>query len=94
MFFWPSDENQLENISSDLKSNSSSGHDELLSNILSTSIKAFLKPLTQIINFSLNTGIVPDNIKIANITPVFKTDDKHDLNNYRPYPYILFLQNT
>ena len=31
----------------------------------------------------MNIGIVPDNIKIAKITPVFKTDDKQDLNNYR-----------
>ena len=83
MFFWPTDENELENISSDLKSNSSSGHDELLSNILSNSIKGFLKPLTHIINCSLNTAIVADNMKIAKITPVFKTDDKHDMNNYR-----------
>ena len=83
MFFWPNDENELENISSDLKSNSSAGHNELPSNILSTSINAFLKPLTRIINCSLTTGIVPDNTKIAKITPVFKTDDKHDMNNYR-----------
>ena len=76
--------NELENISSDLKSNSSAGHDELPSNILSTSIKAFVKPLTLMINCSLTTAIVPDNIKIAKITPVYKTDDKHDMNNYRP----------
>ena len=84
MFFWPTDENELENISSDLKSNLSDGHDELPSNILSTSIKVFLKPLTHIINCLFNTGIVPDNMKIAKITPVFKTDDKQDLNNYCP----------
>ena len=45
MFFSPTDENELENIYSDLKSNSSAGHDELPSNILSISIKGFLKPL-------------------------------------------------
>ena len=63
------DENDLENISSDLKSNSSAGHDELPSNILSTSIKAFLKPLTRVINSSLTTGIVPDNMKIEKKYP-------------------------
>ena len=89
MFFSPTDENEFENISSDLKPNSSAGHDEVLPNILSTAIKAFLKPLTHIINCSLNTGIVPYNMKIAKITPVFKMNDKHDLINYRPYPYYL-----
>ena len=62
MFFWPTDENELKHISSDHKSNSSAGHDELPSNILSSSIKAFFKPLTHIINCSLTTSIVPDNI--------------------------------
>ena len=84
MFFWPTYGNELENISSDLKPNSSAGHDELPSNILSTYIKAFLKPLTHIINCSLTTRIVPDNMKIEKNTTVFKTNYKHDMNNYRP----------
>ena len=68
MFLCSTDENEFEIIYSDLKSNSSAGHDELASNILLTSIKGFLKPMTRIINYSLNTSIITDNKKNAKIT--------------------------
>ena len=33
---------------------------------------------------SLSSGIVPSQLKIANVTPIFKAGDKHDCSNYRP----------
>ena len=36
------------------------------------------------INESLLTGIVPDKLKIAKITPLFKSGDPKSYNNYRP----------
>ena len=33
---------------------------------------------------SLNTGIFPDDWKIAHVTPIFKSDNKTDCDNYRP----------
>ena len=40
-------------------------------------------PLAHIINQSLN-GVVPRQMKIAKVIPVFKSGDKHTFNNYRP----------
>ena len=40
--------------------------------------------ITLIINQSLTTGIFPDKLKIAKVTPVFKKCDKKIINNYRP----------
>jgi hypothetical protein len=41
-------------------------------------------PIVEIINISFRTGIVPDSLKRAAITPLFKKDEKSDVNNYRP----------
>ena len=37
-----------------------------------------------IFNLSLNTGIIPDRMKVAKVTPIFKKDEKHSISNYRP----------
>ena len=50
-----------------------------------TSIKCEIsKPLTIIINQSLETGIFPDALKVAKVKPLFKKGDNCCLNNYRP----------
>ena len=43
-----------------------------------------LKPLTLIINQSLETRIFPDAFKTSKVTHLYKKGDKTDLNNYRP----------
>ena len=37
-----------------------------------------------LINKSLETGIVPDKLKLAKVIPIYKSKDKELLNNYRP----------
>ena len=41
-------------------------------------------PLTYISNLSLQEGVFPDELKIANVIPLFKSDDPELFNNYRP----------
>ena len=43
-----------------------------------------LSPITLILNLSLSTGILPDRLKIAKIIPLFKKEDPHQPDNYRP----------
>ena len=40
--------------------------------------------LTKLLNLSLLQGIFPDSLKIAAVTPLFKSGDKTDVCNYRP----------
>ena len=77
-------ENETLTIINNLKSKNSSGHNEI-SNRLLKSIKCEIsKPLTIIINQSLETGIFPDALKVAKVKPLFKKGDNCCLNNYRP----------
>ena len=41
-------------------------------------------PLAKIVNISLSTGIHPDKLKIAKITPIYKKRWKLNNSNYRP----------
>ena len=70
--------------------------------LVKASVDALAKPLTciinqstnQSINQSLTTGIFPNKLNIANIIPIFKKDDKHDFNNYRPISLLLSISKV
>ena len=47
-------------------------------------LPAFIAPLHHIFNLSLNNGIVPAQLKIAKVIPIFKAGNKSSMNNYRP----------
>ena len=41
-------------------------------------------PLSAIFNISLSAGIVPEQLKLAKVIPVFKNGTKENVSNYRP----------
>ena len=41
-------------------------------------------PLTYLINLSISSGSVPDDIKMARVIPIYKSDCRSTFNNYRP----------
>ena len=53
-------------------------------NVVQGSINLICAPLTYIINLSLNSGVVPQEMKIARVIPLFKSGDKSLFTNYRP----------
>ena len=63
---------------------STTGPDGINSNIIKNSYDYFINPLVHILNLSINQGIFPDELKLANITPIYKTGDNSLINNYRP----------
>ena len=52
--------------------------------IIKRSICSVSSPLTHIVNLSITHGIVPDELKIARVIPIFKSGDKALFSNYRP----------
>ena len=43
-----------------------------------------MKPLAFIINLAIKTGIFPNDLKMARITPAYKSGAKDSFDNYRP----------
>ena len=76
----------ISKIISCLQSKSSCGYDGINSKILKQCSTSLLKPITLIINQSLNTGIFPNKLKIAKVIPIYKNKnlDINNLNSYRP----------
>ena len=76
--------NEIENIIKSLKQKNSSGYDEISSKLLKFSSPFIVSPLTHICNRSISTGIFPDRLKYAVVTPLFKKGEKTTVSNYRP----------
>ena len=67
-----------------MKTNKASSPNSIPTNILKLFKDEFSKPLSDMINMSLNQGIFPNMLKIANAISIHKKGDKVDRNNYRP----------
>ena len=67
-----------------LKINKSSGVDDVSFNIMKKCFGVLCEPLTYLFQPSLEKGVFPDDLKIAKVTPIYKTGDNSDVSNYRP----------
>lgn len=76
--------NMVEEALLKLKTDKSPGPDNLHPMVLSRCAADVSIPLSEIFNESITTGKVPDDWKLANITPIFKKGKKDDPANYRP----------
>lgn len=52
--------------------------------LLNIAHKALVPILGHIINISIANGVYPDELKLARVTPIFKSGSKDDPTNYRP----------
>ncbi len=84
IFVEPVQLSDVQKIVQNLKPKSSSGYDEISTIMLKLTISEVAVPITHIINRSLDTGVFPDNLKLAKVIPVYKNSDPSLLNNYRP----------
>ena len=67
-----------------LKGGKSPGFDEINYDIVKQNFNSLLVPLKYIFDLSLKSGTFPEKMKIARVTPVFKSGDTSLMTNYRP----------
>ena len=51
-------------------------------------------PICDIFNQSISQGKLPEDLKSARVTPLFKQGDRDDVNNYRPISVIPVVVNV
>ena len=66
-----------------LKDGKSPGFAEINYDIVKQNFNSLLLPLKCIFDLSLKSGTFPEKMKIARVTPVFKSDDTSLMTNYR-----------
>ena len=59
-------------------------HKNIPPKILKSSSEATVNVLHRLFNETITKGVFPNNLKLADVTPVFKKDDPFDKKNYRP----------
>ena len=67
-------------------------------NILTKTLKAIARdicvPLTDCINSAILNGVFPDELKLADVTHLYKKSDPEDKTNYRPISVLPSLSNV
>lgn len=86
----PTSDMEVVHVTNLLKASASTGPDDINPSIAKLSITAIATPLTNIINSSFTTGLVPTELKIAKISPIYKSGEKNKLSNYRPISVLSF----
>ena len=90
MSVFESTPNEVIDIVNILKSSNSVGYDQIFPKLIKNVISEISTPLSNIINLSWNTGKVPDQLKIAKIIPIYKSNDKELVSNFRPISILPF----
>lgn len=67
-----------------LKQKKATGSDNIPSYIYKGCSDFLCTPLVKIFNLSIINGIFPDRLKEASITPIFKSGNRNEIENYRP----------
>ena len=83
-FLAPTDRDEVINLCASLKVDSSPGYDDIKTAVVKDVKHLIAYPLVHIFNLSIATGIVPDQLKLAKVVPIYKSDDSDLCNNYRP----------
>ena len=86
-------DNKIFNIISTIKK-SASGFEELPAFIMKQCSKLYVKQLCHVLSLSIRQGVFPNELKMAKVLPIYKSDDKRQLKNYRPISVLPFISKV
>ena len=77
-------EEKIMKLLTGLNSCKATGLDGLPAKFIIDNAESIVKPLTYIVNLSIESGVFPDDLKRAKIVPIYKKKAKTKPDNYRP----------
>ena len=81
----------MSNILNSISASKATGLDELPAILIKQDSSVVAKPFTHIVNLSITTGYIPDDLKVARVVPLYK---KVTYNNYTPIPMLNIRLNS
>ena len=75
---------QLERIMKTLIKSKTTGIHNIPNKILKDNYQVIAPSFSEIFNCSISTNVFPDDLKIGKVSPIHKSSDRDNLNNYRP----------
>ena len=84
MFILPTDEFEIKRITGNLLSTKSSGHDDISPKVVKATIDLISSVLCDIFNKSFLQGRFPNELKLASVVPIYKSDNRTLITIYRP----------
>ena len=83
IYLMPVSSDEIYKIVRSLK-DSAAGYDGISATLIKNSLSSINEILCHLCNISLQEGVFPDKLKIANVIPLYKSEDPELFNNYRP----------
>ena len=84
IYLAPTDPFEILTLIKSLKPKKSTGHDNISALFIKNNKDTLSKPISIILNKSIESGTVPNACKIAKVVPIYKSKDKEQFTNYRP----------
>ena len=84
LFFNPCSVQEVRSLVTELPAKRSSGSDNISNILLKELIPHLCEPLCLVINRSLESGVFPELMKLAEVVPLYKSKARDQETNYRP----------
>ena len=82
--FKPVDSNFVEKQLNKMNTKKATGHDQISVKMLKIASNVICKPLTTLVNRSIQSNTFPNSMKVADVVPVHKKNSTLEKGNYRP----------
>ena len=89
LYLTPTTASEITNLIYNLPNKKSRGHDDISNKMLKLLHTSIVHPLVIIFNKSLTEGKFPDLMKLADIVPIHKANEKYLTTNYRPISLLI-----
>ena len=91
IFLPPTSSSEILKLIEHLPNKTSSGYNNISNLLLKSLSRNIIIPLEIIFNKSIEEGTFPENMKKADVVPLYKSKDKQECSNYRPISLLITL---